>query len=100
MGAVLTCNEERCACRVQTGQIEKRLIRTYATSIGWRKGSSKTDGGIGKRGDLCPDCVPVEAERVAKKIAEREERKKVRREAKEKKLAPLRGEVAPAELST
>lgn len=94
MGAVLTCNVGDCDARCQTAQVQKKLIRTYAKTLGWIRGGSTTDGGRGKRADICPNHAPTEAERIAKFLADKEAKKRARDEAKKKKFAPLAGEAA------
>lgn len=89
LGAVLTCNVGDCDARCQTAQVEKGLIRTYAKSLGWIRGGSTTEGGRGKRADICPTCAPSEKERVAKFLAEKEARKKARDEKRKAKSAGL-----------
>ena len=87
-GATLKCNT--CGARVQTGQVSKGAIRTYARSLGWGRGSVAGDKRKGiqstKAHDLCKPCLDVDravagrirsnaiaakAERVAAKDAKR-----------------------------
>ena len=74
LGTVLLCSTI-CGAKLVTGQVGVKLIRGYATSLGWiRGGAGDRESPSRKRWDICPACAPAERERIAtiaKRKAER-----------------------------
>jgi len=82
-GACLRCNYDNCPHGVTTAQIQAKLIRGYAASVGWIRGldpgsGSPDTGGrpANRRWDICPEHAIIERERAkARKLAADERRK-------------------------
>jgi hypothetical protein len=104
-GATVRCG--RCSHSLTTGQIQVKLIRAYAASLGWirglRKSKWKPPGEeymlpANRRQDICPACAPAEreecdlrrrldAERKVKRDTKRKERDEIMRHPRELRQA-------------
>ncbi len=97
-GATLECNA--CGDKVQTGQVSKGAIRTYARSLGWGRGSIAGDKRKGiqstKAHDLCAACRILDSQaahghamnRTAERNARTAERDAKRRALLDGKAVP------------
>lgn len=100
MGLVLCCNgtgDKGCPkdAKTQTANIVAKHNRTHAAKAGWGRGMRKGY----KRRDLCPSCMRIERELLAKEQADAAEWKAKRDEARKAKLLEKRRKAASPEVT-
>lgn len=82
-GVCLRCNYDGCLASVTTAQVQAKLIRAYAPTVGWIRGLDPGSGsgklGTGRpanrRWDICPEHAVIERERAAERKLASDERR-------------------------